>query len=109
MWCRFVPVALIGVALIGAATLTAALARDTVMTVPSRAGVTQSFILMDPEQPARAVIVAWPSGDGVIGLTPSGMSHTVAFFPRASSRFVAAGLSLAIADTPSDKPSGLDY
>jgi pimeloyl-ACP methyl ester carboxylesterase len=34
---------------------------------------------------------------------------TVAFFPRASQRFVAARLALAIADVPSDKPAGLDY
>jgi hypothetical protein len=83
--------------------------RESVFTVPSRPGVTQSAYLIEPEQPARAVVVAWPSGDGVIGLTDSGMTQTVAFFPRASAQFVAAGLALAIADVPSDKPHGLDY
>jgi hypothetical protein len=86
-----------------------ALARDTVISAQSRPGVTQRVIFIEPAGPARAVVVAWPSGDGVIGLTDSGMSHTDAFFPRASARFVAAGLPLAIADAPSDKPSGLDY
>jgi pimeloyl-ACP methyl ester carboxylesterase len=89
--------------------LAAALARDSVITVPSRPGATQSFILMEPNDAARAVVIAWPSGDGVIGLTSSGMTETIAFFPRASARFVAAGLVLALADVPSDKPSGLDY
>jgi predicted esterase len=88
---------------------TAASARDSVIRVESRPGVTQGFILLEPEQPARAVVVAWPSGDGVIGLTDSGMTQTVAFFPRARAEFVQTGLALAIADVPSDKPQGLDY
>lgn len=96
--------------LIATAPLAATFARDTIITEASRPGVTQSFILMEPDdKPARAVILAWPSGDGVIGLTKTGMTHTVAFFPRAAERFVAAGLALAIVDVPSDKANGLDY
>jgi predicted esterase len=88
---------------------TAANARDSVIRVESRPGVTQSFVLMEPDRTPRAVVVAWPSGDGIIGLTDAGMTQTVAFFPRARARFVQAGLALAIADVPSDKPQGLDY
>ena len=98
--------ALVASALAGTTT---AAPRESVVSVPSRAGVTQSFILMEADDAPRAVVIVWPSGDGVIGLTKSGMTHTVAFFPRASARFVAAGLMLALADVPSDKPGGLDY
>lgn len=95
--------------LLAALSFSAAGARDSLVTIESRPRVTQSFILMEPAKPARAVVVAWPSGDGVIGLTESGMTHTVAFFPRASRRFVDAGVTLAIVDVPSDKPGGLSY
>jgi hypothetical protein len=95
--------------LLTALPLSAAVARDSIVTIELRPGVTQSFIFMEPAKPARAVVVAWPSGDGIIGLTESGMTHTVAFFPRASRRFVDAGLALVIVDVPSDKPDGLSY
>jgi pimeloyl-ACP methyl ester carboxylesterase len=101
----------VALAAAGAALLAAAAsagAADEPRTVPSRPGVTQSFLLVRPPGPPAASVVLFAGGHGRLGLGGGRLELAGNFLVRNRRRFAAHGLLVAVLDTPSDRPAGLD-
>lgn len=93
--------ALMASALTGSA---AAAPRETVVIVPSRAGVTQGFYLIEPEGAPRAIVVMFVGGEGETALNDKGPTKlTGNFLIRVPGPFSRADLILAFPDAPSDQ------
>src|SRR5689334_10534199 len=81
---------------------------EDVRTVPTRQGVTESFLLLRPDGPPVASVIIFAGGDGNLALNPSGLRQLQGdFLVRTRGRWVREGLLVAILDTPSDHPRGL--
>jgi len=87
-------------------------AADEMVTVPTRQGVTQSFVLTTPDNVnPDVVLVLFPGAKGNIGLHREngqikfGESN---FLVRERQRFVDLGAATAVIDVPSDTRSGMD-
>jgi hypothetical protein len=96
-----------------AAVLLAAAAPDAgaaegVRTVASRPGVTQAFLLVRPAGRPSAAVVLFTGGNGVLGLASGRLGSAGNFLVRNRGRFAEHGLLVALIDTPSDRPAGLD-
>lgn len=86
------------------ADVAAAAPRESVFTVPSRPGVTQSAYLIEPDGPAHAIAVLFIGGGGELALEASGpVKGKGNFLMRIRRRLSAAGLILAYPDVPSDQ------
>jgi pimeloyl-ACP methyl ester carboxylesterase len=81
------------------------------VTVPTRGGVTQSYLLEAPSHAPHALAMLFPGGggnirlrseDGAIRFSPNN------FLVRSRSEFVARGIATAVLDAPSDLQSGMD-
>jgi hypothetical protein len=82
-----------------------------VITLPTRDGVTQSYLLLQPASgPPQAVAVLFPGGggnirlrldDGQIKFSPGN------FLVRSRNEFVQGGVAAALLDAPSDQQSGM--
>jgi hypothetical protein len=103
---RRVLAALAGAAWLAAAPLAGA-AVD-VRTIPTRPGVTQSFLLVRPSGSPAASVVLFAGGHGVLGLGGRRLGLAGNFLVRNRARFAGHGLLVAVIDTPSDRPAGLD-
>ena len=102
-------VAVILAALLGAASAGHA---QEIVTLPTRDGVTQSYLLTVPsgDKPAAAAILL-PGGPGHIRLRNEGGRIRLAegnFLVRSRQLFVERGLVAAVMDSPSDQPQGMD-
>ncbi len=76
-----------------------------VVDVASRAGVTQRFLLLQPEN-AKAAVILFAGGDGGITIAPDGnIKRRGNFLVRSRDLFVAQGLAVAVIDAPSDRQS----
>jgi pimeloyl-ACP methyl ester carboxylesterase len=75
-----------------------------VLDIPTRPGVTQRFLLIDPGRPKAAVIL-FPGARGGLRMLPSGKVEQLAsdFLVRARTMFAARGLLVALIDAPSDR------
>ncbi len=91
----------------------AGLPHSSYVTIPTRPGVTQSFLLIEPER-AVANLIAFAGGSGEIrqpgGMMPIGPTGLAPFFTdtlvlRSRERLAAAGLRVAVLDIPSDQSS----
>lgn len=90
------------------AMLTPALAADRVESIPTRPGVTQSFWLVEPAGPPRAIAIVILGGDGDLAFDADGPTKQRGnFLMRVRNDLLRAGLLLAYPDTPSDQPNGL--
>lgn len=90
------------------ATHAAAAPRESVVSVPSRPGVTQGFFLIEPENQPRAIAIMFVGGEGNLGLQEGRLPKiTNNFLMRTRLQVAAAGLRLAFPDTPSDQRKGL--
>jgi predicted alpha/beta-hydrolase family hydrolase len=92
------------VALLAAAPQAGA-AGEEVRSTPTRKGVTQSFLLVQPPGPPTASIILFPGGDGRLALSPPdtiGQARSN-FLVRTRGRFARAGFLVAVVDTPSDR------
>ena len=83
-----------------------------IVTLPTRDGVTQSFLLTIPsgDKPSAAAIL-FPGGPGLIRLRSEGGRIRFGegnFLVRARQLFVERGLIAAVMDSPSDQPQGMD-
>ena len=87
---------------------TGAGAADDLRTIPSRPGVTQSFLLVRPAQPAVASVVLFAGGNGALHLGGRKLGLGGNFLVRNRARFAEHGLLVAVVDSPSDRPDGLD-
>ena len=99
----------VSVTLLIATTVAAA---QEIVTLPTREGVTQSFLLETPKEnkPAAAAVL-FPGGNGSIRLRAE--KGEIKFGPgnflvRARQSFVEGGVAVAVMDAPSDECRGMD-
>jgi hypothetical protein len=88
----------------------AALAEE-IVTLKTREGVTQSFLLSVPQKAAAAVAVLFPGGEGNIELRSENGSPRFRagnFLVRSRELFVAGGVATATVDAPSDEARGMN-
>lgn len=76
---------------------------DELITLETRPGVQQKFILMTPEKPVASVIL-FAGGDGVLEITGSSSINKKEnnFLVRSRDKFFDNGFVVAIVDAPSD-------
>ncbi len=100
--------ALAALALLTAAHAAPAVAEE-VKTIPTRTGVTQSFLLLHQTDTPAATVILFTGGNGALGLGPDGRPGAMGgnFLVRNRARFAAHGLMVAVPDAPSDHASGL--
>lgn len=83
-----------------------------IITLPTRDGVTQSYLLLQPPSGApQAVAVLFPGGGGNIRLRPEGSQIKFSpgnFLVRSRNEFVQRGVAAALMDAPSDQQSGMN-
>lgn len=83
-----------------------------IVTLQTRGGVTQSYLLVKPAAAApQAVAVLFPGAAGILELRLE--ADRIAFRPnnflvRSRDEFVRHGIAAAIVDAPSDQPQGMD-
>ena len=87
-------------------------AAEEMVTIPTRSGVTQSFVLTTPDKVSPdVVLILFPGAQGKINLRREngqlkfGESN---FLVRERQGFVNLGAATAVIDVPSDKRSGMD-
>ena len=88
-----------------------AFAAEELVTVQTRDGVTQTFLLGTPTARPTAIAVLFPGGYGNIRLRmEDGQIKFGAgnFLVRSRTYFVDGGVATAVADTPSDQPQGME-
>jgi len=83
-------------------------AADDLRTIPSRPGVTQSFLLVRPAARPAAAVVLFAGGNGALKLGTGRPGLGGNFLVRNRARFAEHGLLVAVVDAPSDRPDGLD-
>jgi pimeloyl-ACP methyl ester carboxylesterase len=81
---------------------------SAVKTLESRPGVTESFLLVQPETPPVASVVLFAGGEGVINLQRAGNPSWGRgnFLVRSRGLFAQEGFLVALLDVPSDHASG---
>jgi alpha-beta hydrolase superfamily lysophospholipase len=92
-------------------TAGAAAFAEEIITLKTRAGVTQSFLLSIPQQSPAAAAVLFTGGDGNIELrSENGAPDFRAgnFLVRSRELFVAGGIATAVVDAPSDEARGMN-
>jgi dienelactone hydrolase len=91
--------------------LGAACAED-IVTLPTRAGVTQSYLLSAPESgKAQAVAILFPGGAGKTDLereTARKVLDRGNFLVRTRQLFAGQGVAAAVMDAPSDQSAGME-
>src|SRR5687768_11917146 len=102
-----------GVALIALFLLAASAAcAEDIVTLPTRGGVTQSYLLSAPEKgKARAVAVLFAGGPGKVDLERETARTTFDrgnFLVRSRQLFVRNGIAAAVMDAPSDHAQGME-
>lgn len=89
----------------------AAYAEDIVI-LPTRAGVTQSYLLSAPEKgKARGVAILFAGGPGKVDLereTARTTSERGNFLVRSRQLFARNGIAVAVVDSPSDQSQAMD-
>jgi pimeloyl-ACP methyl ester carboxylesterase len=95
--------------MVGGALTVPGHAGETLKTVASRPGVTETMLVIQPSDAPVATVVLFVGGPGKAGLkTPWQPGHRGGnFLFRSADRFVADGFLVAVVDTPSDRPNGL--
>lgn len=89
----------------------AAVAED-IVTVSTRGGVTQSYLLSAPDAgKARAVAILFPGGGGKADLERESARQVLDrgnFLVRSRRLLAAGGIAAAVMDAPSDQPNGME-
>ncbi|MSO93965.1 MAG: alpha/beta hydrolase [Rhodospirillales bacterium] len=93
----------VAILLLGALARSAAadILSETVVTVDTRPGVTQSFALVKPANPVAAAIL-FPGGGGNLDLANLPKENRGNFLVRTRQRFAKLGIMVAVVDAPSD-------
>lgn len=102
------PTLAVGAAILLLAAGLAGAAPEEVRTIPSRPGVTQSFLLVRPAARPVATVVLFSGGNGLLSLGSGRLRAAGNFLVRNRARFAGHGLLVAVVDAPSDRPDGLD-
>jgi len=84
-------------------------AAEEVKTIPTRPGVTQSFLLLRRSETPAATVILFAGGNGAIGLDAAGRMSGLGgnFLVRNRGRFAEHDLMVAVPDAPSDHAGGL--
>jgi pimeloyl-ACP methyl ester carboxylesterase len=83
-------------------------ADEEVRTIPTRPGITQSFLLLRPVGTPVAGVIIFAGGDGNLALTAAGVGQLQGnFLVRTRIRWAREGFLVAILDQPSDRKNGL--
>jgi pimeloyl-ACP methyl ester carboxylesterase len=87
------------------APVSAAAITETVTSVPSRAGVTQFFMLVRPDGEAvvSAILFTGSAGNLRLAQRGGGVGAGINFLVRNRARFAAHGVLVAVIDAPSDR------
>ena len=85
---------------------------EDIVTLPTRGGVTQSYLLSAPEKgKVRAVAILFAGGPGKVDLERE-TAHTTLdrgnFLVRSRQLFVRNDIAAAVVDAPSDQSQGMD-
>ncbi len=87
-------------------------ATEDMVTIPTRQGVTQSYVLTTPDNHnPDVVLILFPGAQGKINLHMENGQIKVGesnFLVRERQRFVDLGAATAVFDVPSDSRSGMD-
>jgi len=87
-------------------------AADEMVTIPTRQGITQSFVLTTPDSVSPdVVLILFPGAQGKINLRRENAQIKFGesnFLVRERQRFVDLGAATAAIDVPSDNRSGMD-
>ena len=79
---------------------------ERVRTIPSRPGVTESFVLIHPTDTPVATVILLMGGRGALGLQRGGIGpRNTNFLVRMRQRFAERGFLVAVLDVPSDRTS----
>jgi len=78
-------------------------ADEEVMTVATRPGVNQAFLLVRPPSRPLATVVVLVGGIGKLDLTPRGLLHARGVFVPRRKQLAGQGLVVALVDAPSDR------
>ena len=85
---------------------------EDIITLPTRGGVTQSYLLSAPEAgKARVVAILFPGGAGKTDLereTARKVLDRGNFLVRSRQLFAGNGVAAVVMDAPSDRPGGMD-
>ena len=97
---------------LAAAALVVALAAPAaaeMQTIPTRPGVTQSFLVLRRTESPIATVILFAGGNGAVGFEADGRPGALGgnFLVRNRMRFAEHGFLVAIPDTPSDHAGGL--
>jgi pimeloyl-ACP methyl ester carboxylesterase len=96
--------AALAVILLGAAVAGA----EDIKTIPTRAGVTQSFLLLRRTETPVATVVLFAGGNGALNLASGRLAGLGGnFLVRNRGRFAEHGFLVAVPDAPSDHAGGL--
>jgi hypothetical protein len=79
--------------------------------IESDRAVTLATLMLDPETSAPAVVILLEGGDGLLTFTGPDTAPVVnnnGFLARNAVAFAAQGLAVALVNTPSDRPTGID-
>lgn len=92
-----------------AVALAAPAAAEEVRTIPTRPGVTQSFLLLRRAETPVATVILFAGGNGALGLGADGRPAALGgnFLVRNRGRFAEYGFMVAVPDAPSDHAGGL--
>jgi pimeloyl-ACP methyl ester carboxylesterase len=106
---RAVLLAVVAAAMIPAAAATPASAQQ-IVSVPTRPGVTVRVALVAPAGEPSATLLMFPGGFGDNSFRESDGRVVMGgnFLVRTAKHFAARGLLVAVIDTPSDQPKGMD-
>ena len=83
-------------------------AADDTRTIPTRPGVTEAFLLVRPSGAPVATVVLFAGGNGLLALGSGKLGLAGNFLVRNRGRFASQGMLVAVIDSPSDHPGGLD-
>jgi pimeloyl-ACP methyl ester carboxylesterase len=83
---------------------TAGAVDETIRTIPSRPGVTESFVLIKPSRPPAASLILFMGGRGALGLARGRIGpRNTNFLVRSRQPFAERGFLVAVVDVPSDR------
>ena len=77
---------------------------DEIRTIPTRPGVTQSFIVVRPAAGPVASVVLFAGGNGALHLGGDRLGLAGNVLVRNRARFAGHRLLVAVVDSPSDRP-----
>lgn len=79
---------------------------EQIRTIPTRADVTESFVLIRPSRPPVASVILFMGGRGSLGLQRGSLgARNTNFLVRTRQQFAEKGFVVAVVDVPSDRTS----